>query len=64
MKKSFDIIVDRIDINTEFSCFKTKTTKKKIELGRINKTILDNIHRKLFETTKINQWKNKTKSVA
>ena len=30
----------------------------KNELGRISKTILDNINMKLFQATKINQWKN------
>lgn len=30
----------------------------KYELGRTSKTIVDNINKKLFEATKINQWKN------
>ena len=30
----------------------------KTELGRISKTILDNINMKLFQATKINQWKS------
>ena len=30
----------------------------KNELGRKSKTILDNINMKLFQATKINQWKN------
>ena len=35
----------------------------KNELGRISKTILDNINMKLFETTKINQWKNMVSAI-
>ena len=73
VKKSFGNIIDRMDVNTESSCFITIKNHKenflnhpkvrlinpaKNELGRINKTILNDINMKLFETTKINQWKN------
>ena len=72
VKKSFDNIIDRMDVNAESNCFITVKDHKenflnhpkvrlinpaKNELGRISKTILDNINMKLFETTKINQWK-------
>ena len=78
VKKSFDNIIDRMDVNTESSCFITIKNHKenflnhpkvrlinpaKNELGRINKTILDDINMKLFETTKINQWKNKVSAI-
>ena len=33
------------------------------ELGRISITIFDNINMKLFETTKINQWKNTVSAI-
>ena len=36
---------------------------KKDELGRITKTILDNINMKLFQETKINQWKNMVSAI-
>ena len=36
---------------------------KKNELGRIRKTILDNINMKLFQETKINQWKNMVSAI-
>ena len=73
VKKLFDNIMDRMDVNAECNCFITiKDHKKsflnhpkvrlinlaKNELRRIPKTILDDIKIKLFETTKINQWKN------
>ena len=35
----------------------------KNELGRISKTILDNINMKLFQATKINQWKNMVSTI-
>ena len=35
----------------------------KYELGRIRKTNLDNINMKLFEATKINQWKNTVSAI-
>ena len=35
----------------------------KNELGRISKTILDNINMKLFQATKINQWKNMVSAI-
>ena len=70
VKKSFDNIIDRMDINAESNCFITIKDHKenflnnpkvrliypaKNELGRISKTILDNINMKLFQATKINQ---------
>ena len=73
VKKSFDNIIDSMDINAESTCFITIKDHKehflnhpkvrlinpaKNELERISKTILDNINMKLFEATKINQWKN------
>ena len=72
VKKSFDNIIDRMDVNTESSCFITIKNHKenflnhpkvrlinpaKNELGRIYKTILDDINMKLFETTKTNHGK-------
>ena len=33
------------------------------ELGRISKTILDNISKKLFKATNINPWKNAEKKI-
>ena len=71
INKSFDNIIDRMDINTESNCYITIKDHKenflnhlkvrlinpaKNELGRISKTILDNINMKLFQATKINQW--------
>ena len=71
--KSFDNIIDRMDVNADSNCFITIKDHKenflnhrkvrlinpaKNELGRISKTILDNISMKLFEATKINRWKN------
>ena len=62
-----------MDVNAESNCFIRITEHKenflnhpkvrlinlaKNELGRISKTILDNINMKLFEATKINRWKN------
>ena len=62
-----------MDVNAESNCFITiKDHKENFlnhakvrlinpannKLRRISKTILDNINLKLFETTKINQWKN------
>ena len=35
----------------------------KNELGGISKTILDNINMKLFQATKINQWKNMVSAI-
>ena len=35
----------------------------KNQLGRVSKTILDNINMKLFETTEINQWKNMVSAI-
>ena len=73
VKKSFNNIVDRIYVNADSNCFITIKYHKenflnhpkvrlinpvKNELGRISKTILDNINMKLFETTKMSQWKN------
>ena len=78
VKKSFDNIIDRMDVNAEPNCFITIKDHKenflnhpkvrlinpaKNELGRISKTILDNINMKLFETTKINQWKNTVSAI-
>ena len=78
VKKSFDNIIDRMDINAESNCFITVKDQKenflnhpkvrlinpaKNELGRISKTILDNINVKLFETAKINQWKNTVSAI-
>ena len=73
VKKSFDKIIDRMDVNADSSCFITIKDHKenslnhpnvrlinpaKNELGGISKTILDNINMKSFQATKINQWKN------
>ena len=73
-KKSFDYIIDRMDVNAESNCFITIKDHKesflncpkvgainpaKNDLGRISKTIIDNINMKLFETTNINQWKTR-----
>ena len=78
VKKSFGNIIDRIDINAESNCFiKIKDHKEnflnhlrvrliipaKNEFGRINKTILDNINMKLFQATKISQWKNTVSTI-
>ena len=78
VKKSFDNIIDRMDVNAESNCFITIKYHKenflnhpkvrlispaKNELGRISKTILDNINMKLFETTKINQCKNTVSAI-
>ena len=69
VKKSFDNMIDRMGINAESNCcIKSKDHKEnflnhpkvrlinpaKNELGRIRKTILDNINMKLFQATKIN----------
>ena len=68
IKKLFGNIIDRMDINTESNCFIIIIDHKENflnhpevqiinpaenELGRIRKTILDNINKKLFDTTKI-----------
>ena len=72
VKKSFDNIIDRMDVNAESNCFitikdhkvnflnhpKVRLINLANELGRIRKAILDNIDMKLFQATKINQWKN------
>ena len=73
VKKSFNNVIDRMDVNAESNCFITNKDHKenflnhlkaqpsnptKNELGKRSKTILDNTNRKLFEATKINQWKN------
>ena len=78
VEKSFDNIIDRMDISTESNCFITvKDHKKnflnhpkvrlinpaKNELGRRSKTILDNINMKLFQVTKINQWRNMVSAI-
>ena len=78
VKKSFDNIIDRMDINAESNCYITIKDHKenflnhpkvrlinpaKNELGRISKTILDNINMKLFQATKINQWKNMVSAI-
>ena len=78
VKKSFDNIIDRMDINAESNCFITiKDHKEKFlnnprvrlinptknELGRISKIILDNINMKLFQATKTNQWKNTVSAI-
>ena len=78
VKKSFDNIIDRMDVNAETNCFITIKDHEenflnhpkvrlinpaKNEIGRISKTILDNINMKLFETTKINQWKNMVSAI-
>ena len=70
VKMSFDNIIDTMDINAESNCFITIKDYKenfsnqlkvrlinpaKNELGRISKTILDNINIKLFKRAKINQ---------
>ena len=73
VKNSFNNIIDKMDINAKSSCFITIKNHQenflnhpkvrlinpaKNELGRISNTILDNINMKLFQATKINQWKN------
>ena len=78
VNKSFDNIINRMDINPESNCFITIKDHKenflnnpkvrlinpaKNELGRISKTILDNINMKLFQATKINQWKNTVSAI-
>ena len=78
VKKSFDNIIDRMDVNAWSNCFITIKDHKenflnhpkvclinpaKNELGRISKTFLDNINMKLLETTKINQWKNTVSAI-
>ena len=78
VKKSFDNITDRMDISAESSSFVAIKDHKenflnhvkvrlinpaKNELGRISKTILDNINMKLFQATKINQWKNTVSAI-
>ena len=76
--KSFHNIIDRMDVNDESPCFITiKDHKENLlnqtqvrlistaqnELGRLSKTILDNINMKLFEATKISQWKNTVSAI-
>ena len=39
-------------------CLINPTKKKKSELGKISKQILDNINSKIRKMTKLNQWKN------
>ena len=78
VKKSFGNIIDRMDINAESNCFITikdyeenflnrpkvrLINPAKNELGRTNKTILDNINMKLFQATKISQWKNTVSTI-
>ena len=70
VKKSFNNIIDKMDINAESNCYITSKDHKKSfsnnpkvclinpaknELGRISKTTLDNINMNLFQATKINQ---------
>ena len=67
-----------MDINAESICYITIKDHKenllnhpkvrlinpaKNELERISKTILDNINMKLFQATKINQWKNTVSAI-
>ena len=76
--KSFDNIIDRMDVNAQSNCFIIiKDHKENFlnhprlrlinpannELTRISKTIFDNINMKLFETTKINHWKNTVRAI-
>ena len=76
--KSFDNILDRMDVNTQSNCFIIIKDHKenflnhprlrlinpaKNELTRISKTIFDNINMKLFETTKINHWINTVRAI-
>ena len=78
VKKSFDNIIDRMDVSAESNYFITIKHHKenflnhpklrllnltKNELGRISKTILDNIKLKLFEATKISQLKNTVSAI-
>ena len=76
VKKSFDNIIDKMGVITESNCFiiikdhqennhpKVREIKPaKNELGRISKIILDNINMKLFEATRINQWKNTVSAI-
>ena len=66
-----------MDINAESNCYITiKDHKENFlnhpkvrlinlanELGRIRKAILDNIDMKLFQATKIKQWKNTVSAI-
>ena len=67
-----------MDVNPESNCFIIIKDHKenflnhpkvrlinpaKNEPGRISKTILDNKNMRLFETTKINQWKNTVSAI-
>ena len=67
-----------MDVNAESNCFITIKDHKEVflnhskvrltnpaknELGRLSKTTLDNINMKLFEATKINQWKNTVSAI-
>ena len=67
-----------MNVNAESTCFVTINDHEenflhhpkvslinpaKNELGRIGKTILDNINKKLFQDTKINQWKNMVRAI-
>ena len=78
VKKSFENIIDRVDVNAESNCFITikdhkenflnhpkvrLTNPAKNQLGRISKTILDNINMKLFQSIQINQWKNTVSAI-
>ena len=78
VQKTFDNIIDGMDVNSESNCFITIKDHKenflnhpkvrlinpaKNELGRMSKTILDNINKNLFETTKIKQWKNTVSAI-
>ena len=72
IKNSFNNIIDKMDIKCWVELFYNKEHTEnflnhpkvclinptKNELGRISKTIFDNINMKLFQATKINQWKN------
>ena len=78
VNKSFDNIIERMDVNTDSSYFITIKDHKenflnhpkvrlinpaKNELGRISKIILDNINMKLFQASKINQRKNTVSAI-
>ena len=78
VNKSFDNIIERMDVNTDSSYFITIKDHKenflnhpkvrlinpaKNELGRISKTILDNRNTNLSQATKINQWKSTVNAI-
>ena len=78
VKKSFNNIIDRVNVNAEFNCFITIKDHKenflnqpkvrlinqaRNQLGRISKKILDNINMTLFHATKISQCKSMVSAI-